>query len=166
MADPAADVPLVVVPPLPLAGGCQCGRVRYLVKTAPLTFYLCHCRECQRHTSSAFGESLRVAQSDFSVKGAVRQIQRVADSGVQRQGWFCPECGVRLWHGSGDSAEINVKAGTLDDTSWLVPAGHIWAGSRQTFIETRTGELVYDGQPEDGYTALKNQWKLMTASRC
>ena len=165
MADPVADVPSVVVPALPLSGGCQCGCVRYLVKAVPLTFYLCHCRECQRHTSSAFGESLRVTQSDFSVTGAVRQIQRVANSGVQRQGWFCPECGVRLWHGSDDSVEINVKAGTLDDTSWLIPAGHIWAASRQSFIEMHTGGLVYDGQPADGYAALKYQWKLMTASQ-
>ncbi len=165
MVEPFAEITAVVVPALPLAGGCQCGRVRYLVKAAPLTFYLCHCRECQRHTSSAFGESLRLARSDFSVTGAVRQIQRVSDSGVQRQGWFCPECGVRLWHGSSDSKEINVKAGTLDDTSWLIPAGHIWTGSRQLFFEVRAGELVYSGQPEDGYAALKNRWTLMTSTR-
>lgn len=162
MADLVADSPAVVIPPLPLTGGCQCGRVRYVVTAAPLTFYLCHCRECQRHTSSAFGESLRVAQQDFRVSGTVRQIQRQADSGVQRQGWFCPECGVRLWHGSGDSPEINVKAGTLDDTSWLIPAGHIWVGSRQSFVETRVGDLVYAGQPKDGYAALKVRWRLLT----
>ena len=164
LAESAADVPAVVVPPLPLTGGCQCGRVRYLVSAAPLTFYLCHCRECQRHTTSAFGESLRIAQSDFSVTGVVREIRRVADSGVQRQGWFCPECGIRLWHGSSGSVEINVKAGTLDDTSWLLPAGHIWVGSRQSFIEIRGDELAYAGQPEDSYAALKERWKLMTAS--
>jgi hypothetical protein len=163
LVEPATEVPTVVMPPLPLAGGCQCGRVRYLVSAAPLTFYLCHCRECQRHTSSAFGESLRVAQSDFSVTGVVREIRRVADSGVQRQGWFCPECGVRLWHGSGDSVEINVKAGTLYDTAWLRPAGHIWVGSRQPFIEIHGNELAYAGQPEDSYAALKERWKLMTA---
>ena len=164
MAEPTADFPSVVVPPLPLTGGCQCGRVRYLVSGAPLTFYLCHCRECQRHTSSAFGESLRVTQSDFSVSGVVREIRRVADSGVHRQGWFCPECGVRIWHGSSGSVEVNVKAGTLDDTSWLLPAGHIWVGSRQSFIEVRADELAYFGQPDDGYSVLKERWKLMTTS--
>ena len=159
MADP--HLRRVTVPSLPLTGGCQCKAVRYLVKTAPLTFYLCHCKECQRQTSSAFGESLRVKSRTFEVDGAVCRITWVADSGALREGWFCPACGVRLWHGATGSEEINIKAGTLDDTSWLVPAGHIWAGSRQAFINPAAGELVYLAQPDDGYAELQARWRLM-----
>lgn len=151
------------LPTLPLAGGCQCGAVRYRVAGRPVVFYLCHCSECQRHTSSAFGESLRIRREDFAVEGDLAVTTRTADSGAVREGWFCPACGVRIWHGSAGSAEVNVKAGTLDDTSWLVPAGHIWTRSKQPFMAIAADELAYAGQPDDGYDALKRRWSEMTA---
>ncbi len=152
-----------ILPALPLAGGCQCGAVRYRVTGRPVVFYLCHCSECQRHTSSAFGESLRIRREDFAVEGALAVTRRTAESGAVREGWFCPACGVRIWHGSTGSAEVNVKAGTLDDTSWLVPAGHIWTRSKQPFVAIAADELTYTGQPDDGYAALKQRWAEMTA---
>ena len=158
------DLPLVAVPPLPLTGGCACGAVRYRVTGAPLVFYVCHCTECQRHTSSAFGETLRVRETDLDCTGTVRVTERMAASGARRQGWFCPLCGVRIWHATVGSDEINIKAGTLDDTRWLHPAGHIWVRSRQPFMTWPAGTLVYDGQPEPGYLRLKQRWRLMTAA--
>jgi len=41
-----------------LTGGCQCGAVRYAVAAEPLRLYVCHCRECQKQSGSAFGMSL------------------------------------------------------------------------------------------------------------
>lgn len=151
------------VPPLPLTGGCQCGRVRFRMKADPVVFYLCHCSECQRHTSSAFGESLRFRREDMDVDPGLVSVSRMSDSGKERQGWFCPDCGVRIWHGTNGSPEINIKAGTLDDTSWLVPAGHIWCRSRQPFMKIAEDELTYDTQPADGYEALKQRWREMTS---
>ncbi|PWV95484.1 hypothetical protein DFR52_11012 [Hoeflea marina] len=150
------------VPPLPITGACQCGRVRYRMRGAPLVFYLCHCTECQRQTSSAYGESLRFRRPDMEIEGELRLVERLSESGARRQGWFCPDCGVRIWHGSTASPEINIKAGTLNDTSWLVPAGHIWTRSRQRFIAFGEDELVYDRQPDDGYAALARRWREMT----
>lgn len=150
------------VPPLPLSGGCQCGAARFRMHGAPLVFYLCHCSECQRQTSSAYGESLRFRREHLEVTGELKLIERQAESGARRQGWFCPYCGVRIWHGSTGSEEINIKAGTLDDTSWLVPAGHIWTRSKQRFIAFAEDELVYDQQPDDGYEALRQRWRQMT----
>lgn len=150
------------VPALPLTGGCQCGAIRYRMRGAPLVFYLCHCSECQRHTSSAYGESLRFRREAMEITGELKLTERRAESGTRRQGWFCPDCGVRIWHGSNTSVEINIKAGTLDDTSWLVPAGHIWTRSKQAFIAFGSDELVYQQQPDDGYEALTRRWRQMT----
>lgn len=152
----------VSLPPLPLAGACQCGAVRYRVTGVPIVFYLCHCRECQRHTSSAFGESLRVCASDVEIEGELRAIHRTAESGSIREGRFCPVCGVRIVHGTAGDAFVNIKAGTLDDTSWLVPAGHIWVRSAQPFIRFEAGDMLYDTQPTDGYAALVQRWRQMT----
>lgn len=152
----------VKIPHLPLSGGCQCGAVRYRLTDMPLVFYLCHCTECQRHTSSAFGESLRFSAGAMEVDGRLRCTRRESSSGRPREGWFCAECGVRIWHGSEGLPEFNIKAGTLDDTSWLVPAGHIWTRSAQPFMTFRDDDLVYEQQPDDGYAALRSRWLAMT----
>lgn len=153
-----------IVPPLPLTGGCQCGLIRYRMLAEPLVFYLCHCRECQRQTSSAFGESLRFRREHLDAGPGLRCILRQSESGKQREGWFCPDCGVRIWHGTQGSAEINLKAGTLDDTSWLVPAGHIWTRSKQHFVTISADDMTYETQPADNYAALKQRWEQMTGA--
>lgn len=152
------------VPDLPLTGGCQCGRFRYKLAGPPLVFYLCHCTECQRQTSSAFGESLRIQSKHLEINSGLSCIERKSDSGKQRQGWFCPDCGVRIWHGTLGSEEINIKAGTLDDTSWLIPAGHIWTSSKQPFVKLASDEICYEAQPEDNYAALRARWQQMTGN--
>jgi len=153
----------VEMPPLPLTGGCQCGRVRYAINAAPYVFYLCHCRECQKQTSSAFGESLRVRLADIVLTGELQVYERVSDKGNRRQGHFCPSCGVRIVHGTSGAEMVNVKAGTLDDASWLVPAGHIWTRSRQRFVAIGADELSYETQPDDSYAALAARWRAMIA---
>ena len=152
------------MPELPLTGGCQCGSVRYRIIAKPIVFYLCHCTECQRHTSSAFGESLRVGSGDVEIDGVLKTFTRVSEAGNRREGHFCPECGVRIVHGTAGSSMVNIKAGTLDDASWLVPAGHIWTRSKQAFFRIGEGELDYDAQPEDGYAALIARWDGMLAA--
>ena len=153
----------VNLPPLPLSGGCQCGAVRYRITAVPRVFYLCHCTECQRHTSSAFGESLRVHEAELEIDGALSTFTRPSESGRRREGRFCPACGVRIVHGTAGLDMVNVKAGTLDDTSWLRPAGHIWTASRQPFVAIAEGDLAYERQPEDGYAALAARWRSMLA---
>lgn len=146
----------VILPDFPIEGGCQCGKLRYRLNAAPVMFYLCHCSECQRHTSSAFGESMRVLAADLEVTGKYATTGRLSDSGKWRQGHFCPSCGVRIVHGDLKTDELlNVKAGTLDDPTWLAPAGHIWTLSKQSFIAIGGDELDYPRQPDDGYAAIR-----------
>lgn len=153
----------VEIPRLPLAGGCQCGAVRYRVTATPVVFYFCHCTECQRHTSSAFGESLRVRRGDLDIEGTMKTFVRISEACNRREGHFCPDCGVRIVHGTAGSAMVNVKAGTLDDATWLVPAGHIWTRSKQAFFQPGEDDLVYETQPRDGYAALIERWEAMLA---
>jgi hypothetical protein len=44
---------------------------------------------------------------------------------------------------------IRVRAGTLDDTSWLRPARHIWARSKQPWVTFANGDGIFDGQPSE-----------------
>lgn len=148
------------LPALPLSGGCQCGAFRYRITGAPVVFYFCHCTQCQRQSTSAFAESLRIRTSDFEPEGELAEFHWTVEGGRPRQGRYCPRCGVRIFHDSGQL--INIKGGTLDDTSWLRPAGHIWTRSRQPWLQFGDEELVYPQGPEDDFAALIARWRQMT----
>lgn len=147
------------LPTLPMNGGCQCGAVRYQAHAYPATFYLCHCSECQKQSSSAFGESVRFAREDITVSGALGIYERKASSGMLRCE-FCTQCGTRLFHYRA-SDYMNIKGGSFDDISWLVPAGHIWTSSKQPWIKIGADELQYAKQPPT-YDALIARWAEMT----
>ena len=130
-------------------GGCQCGAVRYRIVGEPLTLYVCHCTECQKQASSAFGMSLWVRRDEFELEGEPKLWERGADSGRRVLCAFCPECGSRLFHAaSRDSKTVSVKAGSLDDTSWLEPVGHIWTRSRQSWVTFDERCYVHETEPE------------------
>ncbi len=134
-----------------LEGGCQCGAVRYRVTGRPLTFYACHCRECQKQSASAFGLSLWVRRSDLALLSGVPKVwERPADSGDTTVCAFCPDCGSRLYHfGRRDPETLSLKAGSLDDTAGLAPVGHIWVRSKQPWVDLAglPGELVFEAEP-------------------
>ena len=148
---------------LPLTGGCQCGAVRYEIGAAPLTVYACHCADCQRQSGSAFALSLLAPRDAVRVtQGAPAVWERPGSqttSGTPADCVFCLECGARLYNlPSRNRAVAVVKPGTLDDTSWLEPVGHIWTKSAQPWVMFEAGTLLYDGQPPD-FAALSEAWQ-------
>lgn len=141
--------------PLPLLGRCQCGALRYSVAAPPLMIYACHCSNCQKQTGSAFVLSATIAESSLSfVAGEPARTVWMSDAGNARYGLFCGACGTRIVNGQSPSNGFySLRAGTLDDTSWVRPAGHIWMRSAQSWFRPDGEDLVYEGQPSD-YTAL------------
>ncbi len=154
-----------LLPPFPIGGGCQCGQARYSLNAMPIVLYICHCTSCQKQSSSAFGQSLRVNRADLKVSGKLRAVEKTADSGGIIKYQFCPDCGTRLFHYRSSYKEtLNIKAGSLDDTSWLVPAGHIWTGSKQSWVKIPPDVLSYEKQPKN-YDALIKKWQEMMESK-
>lgn len=142
-----------LMPELPLLGGCQCGQVRYRVTKMPMTLYCCHCTECQGQAASAFGMSLRVAADAVEIDGEYESFTRDPGEPGAVECVFCPHCGTRVVHrGRGADSGSSVKAGTLDQRSWLHPVGHIWTDSSQKWL--KLDGLVYCQQPDDTYAAL------------
>jgi hypothetical protein len=126
--------------PAPYTGGCQCGAVRYVLTTEPIRLVVCHCKECQRQSASAFGMSMPVKTDSLTVSGVTKQFTRIADSGNEVTGVFCPECGVRIYHDLKSVPDVrSLKPGTLDDTSWLRPEHFIWMKSAQSWFSVPEG---------------------------
>lgn len=131
-------------------GGCQCGAVRYRLNGDPIMLVVCHCTECQRQSGSAFGMSLAVKKSEFELlQGTLKRWERSSHSGRKVGAAFCPECGTRIYHEPERmlGTAINVRAGTLDDRSWLAPAMHVWTQSKQSWVAIPDGTTQFEGQP-------------------
>ncbi len=132
---------------LPQTGGCQCGAIRYEISGAPQLVYTCHCRDCQRLTSSAFSMGLVVAENAFSMTGVEpRSLQWLADSGRTNTRLVCPNCGTWI-AGLPRDGVVRVRGGTLDDTSWLRPTRHIWTSRKQPWVTFPEGDEVFEVQP-------------------
>lgn len=117
--------------PATLHGGCQCGSVRYQCTQPAMKTYVCHCTECRKQSSSAFGISVQVSQVAFRVvRGEPKLWSRPTETGHVLDCWFCPDCGSRLWHQRHGSTEtLNIKGGSLDAPVDLGGAVHIWTRS-------------------------------------
>jgi hypothetical protein len=141
-------------------GGCQCGQICYEIHAQPLTLYLCHCKECQKQSSSAFGMSLTVPRDAvILVQGQPKTWTRKADSGRDVTCSFCGNCGTRLFHDRAYNPEtINVKAGTLNDTSGLSPVGNLWTSSAQPWMPLSDQTLNYEEQPQN----IRELWEAWT----
>ncbi|MYH32890.1 MAG: GFA family protein [Gammaproteobacteria bacterium] len=146
-------------------GGCQCGAIRFRLLREPVALYACHCQDCQKQSSSAFGISMWVAEDGIEFTGEKPSIFRaLGSSGREKFGAFCSGCGTRLYHWGGGirmgkSRTLSVKAGTLDDTSNIMPTSHIWTRSAQPWLKPLLDiGLCYAAGPESG-EALMAQWR-------
>jgi hypothetical protein len=131
--------------PLPLAGGCQCGAVRYEIAAPPVRVYVCHCLECRKQSASAFGISVWARRADFALlSGTPRFWSRPTDSGRVLDCAFCPECGSRLWHeyAGGNSEFLTIKGGSLDAPVDLSAVPHVWVKRKLP------GVTIPDGVPQ------------------
>ena len=132
------------------SGGCQCGAVRFAVPKAPLVLYVCHCVECRKQSSSAFGISFTVARSALrGLKGTPTWWSRPTASKHTLDCAFCPACGSRLWHeGIGGTDAISVKGGSLDDLPDLRSACHIWTTRKLPGVVIPEGARQFPGEPD------------------
>ncbi len=134
----------------PLTGGCQCGAARYEIAGPILSRYVCHCRECQKQSASAFGISIGVRSADVRlIQGKLLRWSRRTDSGRTLHCFFCSACGTRVWHGDQDTeSEISVKGGSLDEPVDLSGAIHIWTIRKLPGVLIPKGAQQYAMEPD------------------
>lgn len=141
-------------------GRCQCGEVQFRIEGTSIALFACHCTECQRQSSSAFGMALWIEDFQKSLlTGTPESWTRVMPSGKHLIGDFCAKCGTRLFHQvSGQSKVMSIKPGTLTATKWLDPVAHIWTASAQPWIQFPPDVLTYPGNPPD-YVEITKAWQ-------
>jgi len=113
-----------------MVGGCLCGQVRYSAETDPIAIAICHCKNCQKQAGTAFTVVIGMPGSELSIQGSLRTFNDVGDSGKPAYRRFCPDCGSPIiTEVDAMPGLVFLKAGTLDDTSWLHPTMQMWCDS-------------------------------------
>jgi hypothetical protein len=134
----------------PFSGSCLCGEVRYRVTEEPLTFYACHCTDCQARSGSAFGLSLWVNRDAIEITKGEAALHVSSSGGKVRKRRICAACLTNLFSEPRDGSKTAVmRPGSLDDTSWLDPVAHLWTRSAQKWVRLPEGVKQYEQQPPD-----------------
>jgi len=130
-------------------GGCQCGAVRFSSSGDVRALFVCHCRECQKQSASAFGISLQVPRAGVRLlSGQPRSWSRATDSGNRLACVFCGDCGSRLWHEREAMSEtVSIKAGCLDTPIDISDATHIWTARRLPGMCIPKNAKQFPGEP-------------------
>lgn len=124
-----------------IEGGCLCGNVRYQADTEPAFIGVCHCRDCQHFTGSAFATVVGVQASSLELTGTLKTFTKQGDSGKPIHRRFCAECGAGIMDEADAMPGIAmVNVGSLDDRSWVKPQSEIYCDSAQPWVSLG-GEL-------------------------
>ena len=105
-----------------IKGGCLCGAVRYDAHAERAFVGVCHCRDCQKFTGSAFGTLVGLPQSALEIHGELKSYSKLGDSGKPIVRLFCPECGSSIAEAPATQPHMLIlNAGTLDDPTSVTP---------------------------------------------
>jgi hypothetical protein len=118
-----------------IEGGCLCGKVRYSADAEPAFVGVCHCKNCQKASGTAFAIVVGLPKPTLNVQGTLKTFTGQGDSGKATYRRFCPDCGSGLI----DEAEVvpdvtMILAGTLDDASGVTPTTEIFCDSAQPWV--------------------------------
>jgi hypothetical protein len=135
-----------------IVGGCLCGTIRYATDAEPALTCVCHCTNCQRQTGTAFSILVAVPKGSLKIQGdTLGAVETVGESGQGVTRRFCRKCGSPILSEVAATPALDwVKAGTLDDTSWLQPQMNIWCDSAQSWVKIDDRLPQFDGNPPFG----------------
>jgi len=124
-----------------ISGGCLCGAVRYTAETDPTGGTVCHCRDCQKFTGSAFAALVRASRENVRITGTLKTFSSIGGSGNPILRHFCPECGSSIAEEPGSRSGILVlNVGTFDDPSLAKPSREIFRDDALPWVEVH-GDL-------------------------
>ena len=132
-----------------LSGRCLCGNVTYSIDTDPVAQAVCHCSNCQRQGGSVFSVVVGVPVDAFHVQGETLSSFDTPSDGHEgpTTRHFCSNCGSPIYSSVEGSPVLFVKAGTLDDSSWLEPNLEVFTRSAQPWSPHVDGAAQFETMP-------------------
>jgi hypothetical protein len=108
--------------------------VRYSVDADPVWQGVCYCKNCQRQTATAFSVIVGVPSKNLTVEGDTLASFKTASEGYESttERRFCSGCGSPIFSTVESMPDLAfLKAGTIEDPSWIEPMVEIWTAAAQ-----------------------------------
>ncbi|OJI96493.1 hypothetical protein ASPVEDRAFT_238691 [Aspergillus versicolor CBS 583.65] len=164
-------------------GGCNCGQLRYRMKTMPLIVQCCHCTWCQRESGSACVVNAQIETDQLAILRGQAHAQKIPSASSSGQTVYkCSDCAVAIFsqYHEANPHTLHVRASTVDrvlvkgvnghynmsETRGLDPSVHIFTATKQNwfiippntpyFTEFYCREQTLSEQSLARYRALKN----------
>ncbi len=116
-----------------ITGQCFCGLLAYEAELDENMVGLCHCRDCQIFSGSAFRTSGIVPPGNFRfTQGTPKHFDKVVDSGSVRRMAFCGECGSHLcsFPSEEEGGFVSIRVASSHQFDKLKPKTEFFCDSR------------------------------------
>ena len=130
-------------------GSCQCEKISYTFEHSKLSSaHHCHCKDCQRATGSGKATIMIVPKKHLRLEGELKYFEVKGSSGSHIRRGFCEHCGSGILSYAKEVPHIfYIKAGTLDDSSWLKIDSNFFTDSSHDWNEPSEAPKSFKRNP-------------------
>jgi hypothetical protein len=129
-----------------LAGGCECGAVRYRVADAFRYALNCHCSRCRAGTGAAFKPFAGIEREQLELVNGTERLLVFGDDDLNHT--RCGVCGSLLYSVVRGGAYVHVALGSLADEPSIRPTAHIFVGSKAPWFEITDDLQQFEEYPK------------------
>jgi hypothetical protein len=132
------------------SGGCLCGAIKYeFDKSNLISAHHCHCIDCQKSTGSGKSTIIMLPAQAILMDGELKFYTSPTSSGRNMSRGFCQECGSPVLSFIKEMQEVNfLKAGSLDDSSWLKIDSNFYSSSAHSWSPIDDDILSFTHNPD------------------
>ena len=128
-------------------GSCLCKGIKFKVTGDFESFYLCHCRYCQKDTGSAHAANLFSTTAKIEWLKTETEIKTFRPHKSSHVKAFCTHCGSALPNIQMDGKLLVVPAGCLDTKLDIRPDAHLFISNKANWDESLEKLPKLEGLP-------------------
>lgn len=131
-------------------GSCLCKQVSYSFPSeAVISAHHCHCQDCRKSTGSGKATIIIVLDHSLEILGDIKYFSVIGSGGNKVNRGFCAACGSPLISSvEGYEGTKFIKAGSLDDSSWLTINSSFWSDSAMNWSPLDKSIENFNKNPE------------------
>jgi hypothetical protein len=131
-----------------LNGECLCGKVKYQLEDKFNAFYLCHCKQCQQLTGSAFASNMFTDPENITWLQGKDNISSYEHPTRNFSKSFCITCGSAVPYINKSRKSLIVPAGSLKDKPNITPQANIFDLEKACWLDEGINAQIFEGFPK------------------
>ena len=112
------------------SGSCLCSEIKFEIQGDFESFFLCHCKHCQKDTGSAHAANLFSTTAKLNWISGQDKVKTFNLPSTRHSKSFCTKCGSAVPSEQMEGKLLVVPAGSLDTEMNMKPNAHIFISSK------------------------------------